>query len=103
MFPLKIAEFGQFVKIFPSKFSGSQFVYIIITGTCLSFSHEDKNLFVVGAENGTIFKCSMQTTTIESIGQSTGEPLCVCVDLLPKSTINSCSFIWLQMKVTSSR
>ena len=36
-------------------------------GTCLSFSHEDKNLFVVGAENGSIFKCSMQSPAAEEI------------------------------------
>ena len=36
-------------------------------GTCLSFSHEDKNLFVVGAENGSIFKCSMQSPVAEEI------------------------------------
>ena len=41
-------------------------------GTCLSFSHEDKNLFVVGAENGSIFKCSMQSPAAEYIDQITG-------------------------------
>ena len=41
-------------------------------GTCLSFSHEDKNLFVVGAENGSIFKCSMQTMAADVIDKTTG-------------------------------
>ena len=44
-------------------------------GTCLSFSHEDRNLFVVGAENGSVFKCSMQGMTTENIDETTG----VCV------------------------
>ena len=41
-------------------------------GTCLSFSHEDRNLFVVGAENGSVFKCSMQGMTAENIDETTG-------------------------------
>ena len=37
-------------------------------GTCLSFSSEDKSLFVVGSENGGLFKCSMQASV--SIGDT---------------------------------
>ena len=48
-------------------------------GTCLSFSHEDKNLFVVGAENGSIFKCSMQAAVMGNVDQATGVCVCVCV------------------------
>ena len=42
------------------------------SGTCLSFSCENKNLFVVGSENGGIFKCSVQSTTISSVDKTTG-------------------------------
>lgn len=38
-----------------------------LSGTCLSFSCEDKNLFVVGSENGGIYKCSLQTSTPPSL------------------------------------
>ncbi|XP_064382625.1 cytoplasmic dynein 2 intermediate chain 2-like [Halichondria panicea] len=39
-----------------------------VGGTCLSFSSEDKSLFVVGSENGGLFKCSMQASV--SIGDT---------------------------------
>ena len=42
----------------------------------MSFSHEDKNLFVVGAENGSVFKCSMQCMESGSIDQITGTYMC---------------------------
>lgn len=38
-----------------------------LSGTCLSFSCEDKNLFVVGSENGGIYKCSLKTSTPPSL------------------------------------
>ncbi len=31
-------------------------------GTCVSFSHEDKDLFLVGSENGGLYKCSLRST-----------------------------------------
>jgi len=34
------------------------------SGTCLSFSCEDRNLFVVGSENGGTFKCSLQSSVM---------------------------------------
>lgn len=42
-------------------------------GTCLSFSSEDKSLFVVGSENGGIYKCSLHSSTTTSISSSTLE------------------------------
>ena len=48
-------------------------VLLYVAGTCLSFSHEDRNLFVVGAENGSLFKCSMQGTTAGGVDETTSE------------------------------
>ena len=42
-------------------------------GTCLSFSSEDKNLFVVGSENGGIYKCSLQTLDSSGVDYHTTE------------------------------
>lgn len=56
-------------------------------GTCLSFSHEDKNLFVVGAENGSIFKCSMQSPAAEDINQITGAVLVLYIGTYSFSTL----------------
>lgn len=45
-----------------------------IGGTCLSFTSEDKSLFVVGSENGGVFKCSMQAavSTADSTPSESG-------------------------------
>ena len=60
---------------------GILMVYAMLchTGTCLSFSHEDKNLFVVGAENGSVFKCSMQSMETGNIDQITGTRRVECM------------------------
>eukprot|EP00731_Ephydatia_muelleri_P020500 Em0013g227a len=42
-------------------------------GTCLSFSHEDSNLFVVGTEGGGLFKCSLHTSTATLVDTNTVE------------------------------
>ena len=43
-----------------------------LLGTCLSFSHEDSNLFVVGTEGGGLFKCSLHTSTATLVDTNTG-------------------------------
>ena len=67
---VKLAKFAPDENF--SIFNTSLTFFYSHVGTCLSFSHEDKNLFVVGAENGSIFKCSMQSPAAEDIDQITG-------------------------------
>lgn len=45
-------------------------------GTCLSFSSEDENLFVVGSENGGLYKCSLQSSSAPStLEKDLGSPI----------------------------
>ncbi len=43
----------------------------VTVGTCLSFSREDKSLFVVGSENGGVYKCSLQAAS--TVDGNTGQ------------------------------
>ena len=45
---------------------------IAYPGTCLSFSHEDSSLFVVGTEGGGLFKCSLRTGATALVDPNTG-------------------------------
>ena len=42
-------------------------------GTCLSFSREDSTQFVVGSENGGLFKCSLPSLDSTRVDEHTGE------------------------------
>lgn len=54
---------------------GSEFpsYLLLLLGTCLSFSLEDKSLFVVGSENGGVFKCSLEAPTATIMDGTTGK------------------------------
>ena len=41
--------------------------YLLYVGTCFSFSCEDKSVFVVGCENGSLLKCSLDTSSDISV------------------------------------
>ena len=73
-------------------------------GTCLSFSREDSTQFVVGSENGGLFKCFLPSLDSTRVDEHTGEGVWVggcehmlehaggikCAAYIMSSSLNRC-------------
>lgn len=44
------------------------YTFFFVLVTCVSFSKDDTDVFVMGAEGGGVFKCSIESSSITSKG-----------------------------------
>ena len=64
----KTKLFLAFRSVFPNMVTYTYFgmqspqCSLPLPGTCVSFSHEDKDLFLIGSENGGLYKCSLRSS-----------------------------------------